>query len=131
MDLLVPIQGIIANLFTYNDSIYFSSDINGRDNLYVLDPRSAKVFLLTDNSIGIQQFSIKYQEVVYNYVPPEVYRTFGFPGADDLGNMFQYKRDFEASYCAPRDIALSRALNPKQQSFSEWAKAKKDRIPIA
>ena len=71
------------------------------------------------------------QEVVYNYVPPEVYRTFGFPGADDLGNMFQYKRDFEASYCAPRDIALSRALNPKLQSFSEWAKANKDRIPIA
>ena len=27
--------------------------------------------------------------------PPEVYRGFGFPGADDLGNMFQFKRDFE------------------------------------
>lgn len=71
------------------------------------------------------------QEVVYNYVPPEVYRTFGFPGADDLGNMFQYKRDFEAEFCAARDIALSRTLNPKLQNFAEWAKANKDRIPIA
>jgi len=35
------------------------------------------------------------QEVGYNDVPPEVYRGFGFPGADDLGNMFQFNRDFE------------------------------------
>ncbi|MBK5256120.1 MAG: NmrA family NAD(P)-binding protein, partial [Vicinamibacteria bacterium] len=70
------------------------------------------------------------QEVVYTYVPPEVYRTFGFPGADDLGNMFQYKRDFETEFCAPRDLALSRTLNPKLQTFAEWAKANKDRIPI-
>ena len=71
------------------------------------------------------------REVVYNYVPPEVYRTFGFPGADDLGNMFQYKRDFEAGFCAARDIALSRSLNPKLQNFAEWVAANKDRIPVA
>jgi len=70
------------------------------------------------------------QEVMYGYVPPEVYRTFGFPGADDLANMFQYKRDFEAEFCAPRDLSLSRALNPKLQTFAEWAKANRDRIPI-
>jgi hypothetical protein len=34
------------------------------------------------------------REILYNDVPPEVYRSFGFPGADDLGNMFQFKRDF-------------------------------------
>ena len=71
------------------------------------------------------------QEVVYNYVPPEVYRTFGFPGADDLGNMFQYERDFEAEFCAARDIALSRSLNPKLQNFAEWVAANKDRIPVS
>lgn len=70
------------------------------------------------------------QEVVYHYVPPEVFRTFGFPGADDLGNMFQYKRDFETEFCAARDVAFSRSLNPKLQTFAEWAKANKDRIPI-
>jgi uncharacterized protein YbjT (DUF2867 family) len=69
------------------------------------------------------------EEVTYSYVPPEVYRTFGFPGADDLGNMFQFKRDFEADFCGARDLALSRALNPKLQTFAQWLAAHKDRIP--
>ena len=70
------------------------------------------------------------QEIAYNYVPPEVYRTFGFPGADDLANMFQFKRDFERDYCAGRDLAVSRALNPKLQTFAQWLAAHKDRIPL-
>ena len=70
------------------------------------------------------------QEVAYNYVPPETYRTFGFPGADDLANMFQFKRDFEAEFCGARDIGLSRALNPKLQTFAQWLAANKDRIPL-
>lgn len=69
------------------------------------------------------------KEVVYNAVPPEVYRGFGFPGAEDLGNMFQYKRDFEAEFCGARSVDESRALNPKLQSFAEWLDANKDRIP--
>jgi len=70
------------------------------------------------------------QEVVYKYVPPEVYRTFGFPGADDLGNMFQYKRDFEAEYCAARDVEFSRSLNPELQSFAKWLEKNGARIPL-
>ena len=69
--------------------------------------------------------------VVYNAVTPEVYRGFGFPGADDLGNMFQYKADFEAEYCAARDLAFSRSLNPQLQTFAQWLAANKDRIPLA
>ena len=60
------------------------------------------------------------QEVVYNAVPPEVYRGFGFPGADDLGNMFQFKADFEKEYCAARDLGFSRSLNPQLQTFAQW-----------
>ena len=52
------------------------------------------------------------KEVAYNSVTPEVYRSFGFPGAEDMGNMFQFKRDFEKEYCQSRDLALSRTLNP-------------------
>ena len=48
------------------------------------------------------------ETVIYQDVPPEVYRSFGFPGADDLGNMFQYKHDFEAEFCGARDVAFSR-----------------------
>ncbi len=70
------------------------------------------------------------QEVAYNAVPPDVYRSFGFPGADDLGNMFQFKADFESMYCGNRDLALSRSLNPKLQTFAQWLAVNKARIPI-
>ena len=70
------------------------------------------------------------QEVKYNAVPPDVYRSFGFPGADDLGNMFQFKADFESLFCGNRPLALSRSLNPKLQTFSQWLAANKDRIPL-
>jgi len=68
--------------------------------------------------------------VVYQDVPPEVYRSFGFPGADDLGNMFQYKRDFEEDFCGARNIDESRSLNPELHSFTEWLEQNKDRIPL-
>lgn len=69
------------------------------------------------------------EEVAYSYVPPEVYRTFGFPGADDLANMFQFKRDFETEFCGLRDLALSRSLNPALQTFEAWLAANVARIP--
>lgn len=68
--------------------------------------------------------------VAYNDVPPEVYRSFGFPGADDLGNMFQFYRDFEEYFCGVRNIDESRSLNPALLSFSDWLEQNKDRIPM-
>lgn len=70
------------------------------------------------------------QKVAYQSVPFDVYRGLGFPGADDLGNMFQYKHDFETEFCAARDVAFSRQLNPALQSFSDWLSANIKRIPI-
>jgi uncharacterized protein YbjT (DUF2867 family) len=70
------------------------------------------------------------QEVRYNDVPPEVYRGFGFPGAEDLGNMFQFKRDFEAYYCGARSLDVARALNPSLQTFEQWLRRNKSAIPI-
>jgi uncharacterized protein YbjT (DUF2867 family) len=70
------------------------------------------------------------QEVRYNDVPPEVYRSFGFPGADDLGNMFQFKRDFQEAFCGPRDPSIARALNPSLQNFDTWLSRNKSRIPL-
>jgi uncharacterized protein YbjT (DUF2867 family) len=69
------------------------------------------------------------EPVVYNEVSPQVYRGFGFPGADDLGNMFQFKRDFNEDFRRPRDVDASRALNPRLQSFDQWLAANKGRIP--
>jgi uncharacterized protein YbjT (DUF2867 family) len=70
------------------------------------------------------------QEVRYNNVPPEIYRSFGFPGADDLGNMFQFKRDFNEYYCGARNLDFSRKLNPELQTFQEWLAVHKDQIPV-
>ncbi len=70
------------------------------------------------------------QEVRYNDVPPEVYRGFGFPGAEDLGNMFQFKRDFNELFCGARKLDVARALNPSLQSFDTWLAQNKSRIPL-
>ncbi len=68
--------------------------------------------------------------VRYNDVPPEVYRRLGFPGAEDLGNMFQFKRDFEHVFCGARDIGFTRSLNPSLQTFESWLAKNKSRIPL-
>jgi uncharacterized protein YbjT (DUF2867 family) len=70
------------------------------------------------------------KEVGYNDVPPDVYRRFGFPGADDLGNMFQFKRDFEHVFCGARDLDTARAINPSMQTFDAWLVKNGERIPI-
>ena len=70
------------------------------------------------------------QEVRYNDVPPEVYRSFGFPGAEDLGNMFQFKRDFQEVFCGARNPDVARGLNPSLQTFDTWLAQNKGRIPL-
>ncbi len=70
------------------------------------------------------------QEVRYNAVTPEAYRSFGFPGAEDLGNMFQFKRDFQEAFCGPRNPAVAKALNPSLQTFEQWLTQHKSRIPL-
>lgn len=70
------------------------------------------------------------EEVLYNAVTPEAYRGFGFPGADDLGNMFQYKRDFNERFREAREVASTKALNPELQSFEDWLGRHKTQIPL-
>jgi uncharacterized protein YbjT (DUF2867 family) len=69
-------------------------------------------------------------EILYNAVTPEVYRGFGFPGADDLGNMFQFNRDFESVFCGARSLGFSRALNPAMLTFEDWLAENGGQIPI-
>jgi uncharacterized protein YbjT (DUF2867 family) len=70
------------------------------------------------------------QPVSYNKIPAEVFRSFGFPGADDLGNMFQFYDDFEHQVNSLRDIDTSRQLNPELQSFPQWLKENAKKIPV-
>ena len=70
------------------------------------------------------------EKVVHAAVSPDTYRSFDFPGADDLGNMFQYYRDFEDEFLASRSVEVARRLNPELQSFSDWLDENAERIPI-
>jgi len=70
------------------------------------------------------------QHVNYNAVPPAAYREFGFPGADDLGNMFQFFSDFEQDCCDARGISETKSLNPELQTFDRWLGANKSKIPL-
>ncbi len=70
------------------------------------------------------------QQVRYNDVPHDVYRSFGFPGADDLGNMFQFYCDCEEDFLAARDMNVVRKINPEIQDFRTWLDRNKERIPV-
>jgi uncharacterized protein YbjT (DUF2867 family) len=69
--------------------------------------------------------------VVHHAMAPADYRKLGFPGADDLGNMFQYNRDFSEEFRAARSVELSRALNPELLTFEQWLAANASQIPLA
>lgn len=70
------------------------------------------------------------EEVTYNEITPEQYRGLGFPGADDLGNMFQFYRDFDDVCNSVRNVNYSRELNPELQSFKMWLGENVKRIPL-
>jgi len=70
------------------------------------------------------------KEIIYNNVTPDTYRSFGFPGADDLGNMFQFYRDFEEVCNSVRDVQFSKVLNPELKSFDAWLSENASRIPL-
>jgi uncharacterized protein YbjT (DUF2867 family) len=85
---------------------------------------------LTGHEMAAAMSGALQQEVIYNNVTPETFRNFGFPAADDLGNMFQFYRDFDHICNSVRDVNLSRELNPELNSFDQWLSVNAKRIPI-
>lgn len=85
---------------------------------------------LTGEQMAAALTSALGEEVRYQPVTPEAYRGFGFPGADDLANMFQFKRDFEEYFCAARDLELARKLNPELLTFGQWLENYAREIPL-
>lgn len=81
-------------------------------------------------SIAAQLSEALGQNVSCQNVAPDVYREFDFPGAEDVGNMFQFKRDFADVYQGHRSVEESRTLNPDLQSLREWLRENAQRIPI-
>jgi uncharacterized protein YbjT (DUF2867 family) len=63
-------------------------------------------------------------------VPFDMYRGFGFPGAEDLGNMFQFQQLLGDEFQSYRDPVQSHALNPALQGFDAWLAANASRMTI-
>ncbi len=70
------------------------------------------------------------EKVEHADVSPDTYRSFDFPGADDLGNMFQHHAEFPDVVQGTRSVETSRKLNPELQSFSEWLERNASRMPL-
>jgi uncharacterized protein YbjT (DUF2867 family) len=70
------------------------------------------------------------KEVRYNAVSPDAYRSFGFPAAEELGNMFQFNAEFSDQYCAARNLDVTRKLNPDLHSFDQWLEENVSKIPL-
>lgn len=85
---------------------------------------------LTGAEIAAKMSKAIGREISYNPVPFAVFRGLGFPGADDLGNMFQVYAEFAEQLSATRDLAKTRALNPELQTFDQWLARNKDKIPL-
>ena len=89
---------------------------------------------IVGENLTVQQMCDKISKVLgigpiqYNAVEPDAYRKFGFPGADELGNMFQVYRDFEGKVLGARSEQTTKQLNPKLQSFDSWLAAHKPEV---
>jgi uncharacterized protein YbjT (DUF2867 family) len=86
---------------------------------------------LTGEEMAAAFASVMGRPVVYQAIPHDVYRALGFPGAEDLGNMFQYKHDFETEFCRARSIGHSLSLNPGLQCFRAWLAENKHHFAVA
>jgi uncharacterized protein YbjT (DUF2867 family) len=94
-------------------------------------------------TVGIAGESLSFQEmskrlesigikpVQFNAVDANLFRSFGFPGADEYGNMFQVYRDFEKQVNAARSVEVTRKLNPSLKNFDQWLAANKAAVVAA
>ncbi|MGA7689580.1 MAG: NmrA/HSCARG family protein [Jiangellales bacterium] len=85
---------------------------------------------LTGEVMAVQLSEALGVPVAYVAIEPDAYRGLGFPGAEDLGNMFQFYRDFNDYFVGERDLAEVRRLNPGVKTFREWLAVNKDAIPL-
>lgn len=65
-------------------------------------------------------------DIRYAHVPREVFAALGFPGAEDLADMFEFYRLHIPSRA--RDIEACRALAPELQDFDTWASRNEQKL---
>ena len=92
---------------------------------------------IVGESLSFQEMSQKLEKglgvspVTFTDVDPNVFRSYGFPGADEYGNMFQTYKDFATEVNAARSVETTRQLNPSLQNFDQWLAKNKDKVAKA
>jgi len=110
------VGGVVARVFEDRDR--FLGQVVG---IVGDDIPSAKYAEILTRELG--------KKITYNYVPREVFAKFGFPGAEDLADMFEFNRLYVPSRRV--DIEQSRALYPAMQSFESWVRNNKEKLLAA
>ena len=67
------------------------------------------------------------RDVRHYYLPYDKYKQLGFPGAEDLGNMFEFKNVHNSRFCSLRNLTDIK-LNFETTSFREWCLEHKDQL---
>jgi uncharacterized protein YbjT (DUF2867 family) len=126
IDLKVPTTFMMAS-FYWDNFIYFGSGPKkGPDGkLYLTFPLDDKKMAgIAAEDIGKCAYGI------FKRGEELISKTVGVAGAEDLGNMLQFYRDFEEVCNSTRNVELSRQLNPELKSFERWLSEKGSLIPL-
>ena len=86
---------------------------------------------VTGHEIAAEFSEALKEPVSYNAIPFDAYRAFGFPGADDLGNMFQFFAEQEKICAEHRSVEFSRTLDPQIQDLRGWLAANKGQLKLS
>ena len=86
---------------------------------------------LTGAELAAEFAGVLGERVRYDAIPFEVYRGLGFPGAEDLGNMFQFTHDYSEAFCWARDPKAARKLNAGMERFDDWVERNAEAIRAA
>lgn len=85
---------------------------------------------LTGNQYAAALTEALGEPVAYRPLDWDEYRALGFPGAVEMGNMFQYYAQNSAAFTGDRELARVRDLNPALQSFPDWLALHKADITV-
>ena len=70
------------------------------------------------------------EPVAFRDVPFATARAYGYPGADDMANMFEYQQLLGPAFLQARSPELTRSLYPATQDLDAWLAANAKRVPI-
>ncbi len=85
---------------------------------------------LTGDEMAVKMGRALGRKVTFSDVPFDTYRGLGFPGAQDLGNMFEFQALLGDEFLRLRDPKLSRALNPALLDFDGWLASSASQLEV-